>query len=67
MRNLKQARAALAEWFSGARRDLPWRRTRDPWRILVSEVMLQQTRVSVVAPYYERFLERYPEIGRAHV
>ncbi|MBE7541460.1 MAG: A/G-specific adenine glycosylase [Bryobacteraceae bacterium] len=61
MRNLKQARAALAEWFGGARRDLPWRRTRDPWRILVSEVMLQQTRVSVVAPFYERFLERYPD------
>lgn len=61
MRNLRQARAALTEWFATSRRDLPWRRTRDPWRILVSEVMLQQTRVSVVAPYYERFLERYPD------
>lgn len=61
MRNLRQARAALAAWFDGARRDLPWRRTHDPWRILVSEVMLQQTRVAVVGPYYERFLERYPD------
>jgi A/G-specific adenine glycosylase len=48
------------DWFQSARRDLPWRKTRDPWRILLSEVMLQQTRVSVVIPYYERFLERYP-------
>lgn len=61
MLNLRQARAALAQWFRSSRRDLPWRRTRDPWRILVSEVMLQQTRVAVVAPFYERFLERYPD------
>lgn len=59
MRNLRQARAALAEWYQAARRDLPWRGTRDPWRILVSEVMLQQTRASVVAPFYERFIARY--------
>lgn len=48
------------EWYQAARRDLPWRRTRDPWRILLSEVMLQQTRVPVVIPYYEKFLDRYP-------
>jgi A/G-specific adenine glycosylase len=60
MRNLRQARAALAEWYRAGRRDLPWRRTRDPWRILVSEVMLQQTRAAVAAPYYERFVEKYP-------
>jgi A/G-specific adenine glycosylase len=54
------ARRLLLSWYRAARRDLPWRATRDPWRILVSEVMLQQTRVSVVAPYYERFLARFP-------
>lgn len=54
------ARDALLEWYSGAKRDLPWRRTRDPYRILVSEVMLQQTRVAAVLPYYERFLARFP-------
>ena len=42
------------------RRDLPWRRTRDPWRILVSEVMLQQTQVERVVPYYARFLSAFP-------
>lgn len=50
----------LLDWYASARRDLPWRRTRDPWRVLVSEVMLQQTRVSTVIPYYERFLARFP-------
>lgn len=60
MMNPRTAGKILLEWYAGARRDLPWRRTRDPWRILVSEVMLQQTRVAAVLPYYERFLERYP-------
>jgi len=52
-------RALLAHWDAG-RRDLPWRRTRDAWSILVSEVMLQQTTVAAVAPHYERFLTRWP-------
>lgn len=56
----REARRLLMDWFQSARRDMPWRRTRDPWSILLSEIMLQQTRVSVVIPYYERFLERYP-------
>lgn len=51
---------ALIEWYQGVKRDLPWRHTQDPYRILVSEVMLQQTRASVVIPYYERFLAQYP-------
>ncbi len=55
------ARQLLLAWYKSVRRDLPWRATRDPWRILVSEVMLQQTRVSVVIPYYERFLARFPQ------
>lgn len=55
--------AALEAWYESARRDLPWRATRDPYRILVSEVMLQQTRAQVVIPYYKRFLDRFPDLG----
>lgn len=51
---------AVLAWGAGARRDLPWRRTRDPWAVLVSEVMLQQTQVSRVVPGYAAFLARYP-------
>ncbi len=59
---LSRTRALLA-WYARNRRDLPWRRTRDPYRILVSEIMLQQTRAQAVIPYYERFLERFPTAG----
>ena len=52
----------LAAWFAGAGRDLPWRETRDPYAILVSEVMLQQTQVSRVLPRYEEWLERWPTV-----
>jgi len=52
----------LLRWYRRAKRDLPWRRTRDPYRILVSEVMLQQTQVDRVVPFYERFLERFPTL-----
>ena len=52
--------SALIEWGSGSLRDLPWRRTNDPWRVLVSEVMLQQTSVARVMPKYEAFLEAFP-------
>jgi A/G-specific adenine glycosylase len=55
-------RAAILQWFERNRRDLPWRRSRDPYQILVSEVMLQQTQVDRVIPYYERFLERFPTV-----
>jgi A/G-specific adenine glycosylase len=51
---------ALIAWSEGARRDLPWRRTRDPWAIVVSELMLQQTQVARVVPRYTAFLERFP-------
>ena len=47
-------------WAEGARRDLPWRRARDPWAVLVSELMLQQTQVARVVPKYESFLETFP-------
>ena len=51
---------ALIVWFGRSAADLPWRRTRDPYAVLVSEVMLQQTQVSRVVPRYERWLERWP-------
>ena len=56
------ARRALLAWYDANRRDLPWRRTSDPYAIWVSEAMLQQTRVETVIPYYERFLARFPDI-----
>src|SRR3954447_25543988 len=58
--DLDAMRSALLRWYAGARRDLPWRRTRDPYAILVSEVMLQQTQVARVLPRYEAWLERWP-------
>jgi A/G-specific adenine glycosylase len=53
-------RARLLEWYDRHRRDLPWRRTKDPYAVWVSEVMLQQTRVDTVVPYFERFMARFP-------
>jgi A/G-specific adenine glycosylase len=50
----------LLQWYRANRRDLPWRRTRDPWAIWVAEVMLQQTRVEHVIPFFQRFLTRFP-------
>jgi A/G-specific adenine glycosylase len=55
-------RKQLLGWFRRYQRDLPWRHTKDPYRIWLSEIMLQQTRVAAVIPYYERFLERFPDI-----
>jgi A/G-specific adenine glycosylase len=55
------ARALLA-WYDAHRRDLPWRADPDPYRVLLSEVMLQQTRVEVVVPYFHRFLARFPTV-----
>lgn len=55
-----QFRSDLRSWFAVYQRDLPWRRTRDPYAIWISEIMLQQTRVAAVIPYYERFLARFP-------
>ncbi|MBL8978289.1 MAG: A/G-specific adenine glycosylase [Gemmatimonadetes bacterium] len=59
---LRAFRQRLMRWFRRKGRDLPWRRTRDPYRVLVSEFMLQQTQVSRVTEYYPRFLARYPTI-----
>ena len=55
-------RRRLLSWFAENKRDLPWRRTRDPYRIWLSEIMLQQTRVAAVIPYYQRFLESFPNL-----
>jgi len=55
-------RRTLLGWYARHRRDLPWRKTRDPYRIWLSEVMLQQTTVKTATPYYEAFLERFPTL-----
>jgi A/G-specific adenine glycosylase len=53
----------LTAWYRKNRRDLPWRQTRDPYAILVSEIMLQQTQVAVVIPYYNEWLRRFPDFA----
>ena len=55
--------AELVTWFDRVARDLPWRRRRDPYAVWLSEIMLQQTRVETVIPYFERFLERFPDVA----
>jgi len=55
-------RERILSWYRKHKRDLPWRRTRDPYAIWVSEIMLQQTRVETVLPFYERFLRRFPDV-----
>src|SRR5712691_10247048 len=54
--------ADLLKWYRRHQRKLPWRKTRDPYRILVSEVMLQQTQVQTVIPYYQRWLKAFPTL-----
>jgi A/G-specific adenine glycosylase len=58
----KTLQRRMLSWFAGRKRDLPWRRTNDPYRIWLSEIMLQQTRVAAVIPYYERFLKKFPTV-----
>jgi A/G-specific adenine glycosylase len=58
----RRFRAKLVRWFRRHGRDLPWRRTRDPYRVLVSEMMLQQTQVGRVMDFYARFLGRFPTL-----
>ena len=53
----------LLRWYARHRRDLPWRRTRSPYRIWLAETMLQQTRVETVVPYYRRFVRRFPSMA----
>ena len=59
---VRRIRRLLIHWYTKNRRALPWRLTRDPFRIWISEVMLQQTRVVAAIPYYQRFLERFPSV-----
>ena len=61
-KELAAFRKRLLYWFRRFQRDLPWRRTKDPYRIWLSEIMLQQTRVAAAIPYYERFLQRFPDV-----
>jgi A/G-specific adenine glycosylase len=61
--NPQALRRRLVAWFRKAARDLPWRRTRDPYAILVSEIMLQQTQVATVIPYYARWMSRFPDFA----
>jgi A/G-specific adenine glycosylase len=61
--SIQAVRRKLRVWYKKNARDLPWRHTTDPYRILVSEVMLQQTRVAAVIPYYQRFVSRFPTPG----
>jgi A/G-specific adenine glycosylase len=61
-RALKQFQTRLLTWFRAHQRDLPWRSSRDPYRIWLAEIMLQQTRIAAVMPYYDRFLEHFPTV-----
>jgi len=59
----KRLQKRLKAWYRRNKRDLPWRKTRDPYRILVSEIMLQQTQVATVIPYYLRFIRSFPTVA----
>jgi A/G-specific adenine glycosylase len=63
-RRLPQLRRTLLRWYDENHRELPWRKTRDPYRIWISEIMLQQTRVAAVLPRYEKFLQRFPSVQK---
>jgi A/G-specific adenine glycosylase len=63
MADLERVRTALLEWYARNARDLPWRKTRDPYAVLVAEVMLQQTQVERVIPKYHAWLERFPTLA----
>ncbi len=62
-RDVASVRSCLLDWYDRNRRDLPWRQSTDPYRVWVSEVMLQQTQVRTVVPYFERFIARFPDIA----
>ncbi len=62
--NIPQFRRRLLSWYDRNKRDLPWRETRDPYRVWLSEIMLQQTRVAAVIEYYQRFLKRFPSVEK---
>ena len=61
-KQIRKFQNLIFDWWEVNKRDLPWRHTRDPYKILVSEIMLQQTRVAAVLEHYRIFLERFPNI-----
>ncbi len=61
---IRRWRRRLLSWYDRNRRDLPWRQDRDPYRVWLSEIMLQQTRVSAVLEHYRRFLRRFPTVQK---
>ena len=60
--NIEQFQNDLIGWFEKEQRDLPWRKNKDPYRVWVSEIMLQQTRVEAVKPYYANFMGKFPTL-----
>ena len=62
MQNIEQFQKDLLHWYDEVKRDLPWRKTTNPYYIWISEIMLQQTRVDTVIPYYKRFIQQFPRI-----
>ena len=54
--------ATIIKWYHKNKRDLPWRNTKDPYRIWISEIMLQQTQVNTVIPYYNKWMKKYPTV-----
>ncbi|HRX09065.1 MAG TPA: hypothetical protein P5559_07880, partial [Candidatus Limiplasma sp.] len=62
MPNITGWPGALIKWYETYKRDLPWRHTGDPYKIWISEIMLQQTRVDAVIAYYRRFLQAFPTV-----
>lgn len=59
---IKAFRKTLLDWYDAHGRDLPWRRDHDPYHVWISEIMLQQTQVQTVIPYYERFMATFPTV-----
>ena len=62
--NPRQIPPRLLAWFQKNKRPLPWRKTHDPYKIWVSEIMLQQTQVNTVRPYYQRWMKNFPTLGK---
>src|SRR5690349_6970233 len=60
--NIEKPKLRLLEWYAHNKRALPWRANRDPYRIWISETMLQQTTTTAVIPFFERFVERFPDL-----
>lgn len=58
--NISSFQKALMEWYRANKRDLPWRANQDPYKVWVSEIMLQQTKVDTVIPYFQHFMSKYP-------